>query len=124
MFFLPVLAFAQVQEDANRPQRTPEQVAQKQTERLQRDLHLTKEQRDTIYKIHLKYARMRKPEESRDSVALRMSMMREELLQTMNDGQKEVFLLLLREIRAKRQAATRMKVAEAEAVVVQPDSIQ
>ena len=51
--------------------RTPEQIAAKQTERLQRELTLTPQQRDTVYAIHLKYARMRSPEATHEEVQSR-----------------------------------------------------
>lgn len=42
------------------PQRTPEESARKQTEMLVRRLHLTDSvQRDTLYRMHLKYAKQR-----------------------------------------------------------------
>ena len=47
------------QNDDFRPSRTPEEEALKQTEMLSRELMLNEQQRDTVYKIHLKYARMR-----------------------------------------------------------------
>ncbi len=48
------------QEPAQRPQRTPEEEARKQTERLVRELSIQDSVRiDTIYKMHLKYARVR-----------------------------------------------------------------
>ena len=48
------------QEQAARPQRTPEEEASKQTERLVRELGIRDSVRfDTIYRMHLKYAKIR-----------------------------------------------------------------
>ena len=48
------------QEQNVRPQRTPEEEASKQTERLVRELGIKDSVRiDTIYRMHLKYARFR-----------------------------------------------------------------
>lgn len=48
------------QDSVNRPQRTPEEEAQKQTIRLARELGISDSIRlDTIYKMHLKYALLR-----------------------------------------------------------------
>ena len=48
------------QEQASRPQRTPEEEASKQTERLVRELGIRDSVRfDTIYRMHLKYAKIR-----------------------------------------------------------------
>ena len=99
-----------------RPQRTPEQIAQKQTERLQRDLQLTTEQRDTIYRIHLKYVNLRKEDEMRDSTELRIKNMIEEVLPILTEEQKVAFYQFLKEIGPKRQSTPRMRAAEAEVV--------
>ncbi len=109
---LPVFLYAQ--EDVQpRPHRTPEEIAQKQTERLGRDLQLTPEQRDTIYKINLKYISMRSENETRDSTESRISRMIAELMPLLTDEQKEAYVQFLREIGPKRQNATRMRAAEA-----------
>lgn len=51
---------AQEPVDGPRPQRTPEEEALKQTMRLVRELSISDSVRiDTIYKMHLKYARFR-----------------------------------------------------------------
>ena len=57
-FFVSTVVWAQ--EPADRPQRTPEEEALKQTLRLVRELDIKDSVRfDTIYKMHLKYARFR-----------------------------------------------------------------
>ncbi|MFZ4724802.1 MAG: hypothetical protein ACOYMD_05100 [Paludibacter sp.] len=47
------------QENTVLPERTPEQEAMKQTEKLQQELNLTSEQIKQIYEINLRYARAR-----------------------------------------------------------------
>ncbi|MBQ2068156.1 MAG: hypothetical protein II457_04465 [Paludibacteraceae bacterium] len=57
IFFTGLLC---AQEADVRPQRTPEEEAVKQTTRLTRELGITDSSRiDTIYRMHLKYARIR-----------------------------------------------------------------
>jgi len=52
-------AFAQEPEDFQ-PQRTPEEIARKQTTMLARELSLTdSSQLDTLYRMHLKFANLR-----------------------------------------------------------------
>ena len=52
-------AFAQELEDFQ-PQRTPEEIARKQTTMLARELSLTdSSQLDTLYRMHLKFANLR-----------------------------------------------------------------
>lgn len=60
------------QENANMPQRTPEQEATKQTERLQQELNLTPEQTKQLYEINLKYARERRISNTRSAAMERM----------------------------------------------------
>ena len=57
--FLAGTLFAQ--EAEVRPQRTPEEEAAKQTTRLTRELDITDSARiDTLFRMHVKYARMRR----------------------------------------------------------------
>ena len=115
VLFVASLAFAQ---DQNRPVRTPEEVAQKQTERLQRDLNLSQDQRDTIYRIYLKYAQLRKPNEEREIVAERIGRMITELNDMLTEEQRETFMIKIREYGPKRQSSPRMIASEAEAVAM------
>lgn len=56
---LACLAFAQEPQESH-PQRTPEEIAQKQTSMLARELSLADSaQLDTLYRMHLKYANLR-----------------------------------------------------------------
>ena len=85
-----MMAVAQTEEF--RPCRTPEEEALKQTEMLSRELQLTEQQRDTVYRIHLKYARMRQISNTRAEGLQRMNTMTQELLAVMTEEQRERFL--------------------------------
>lgn len=87
---LTLCGFAQ--EEARRPMRTPEEEAMKQTEMLQRELQLTEQQHDTIYRIHLKYARLRQVSNTRAEMIERMSTMTNEITNVLNPLQKKLFL--------------------------------
>ena len=55
-----VLGGVTMAQELQRPQRTPQEEARKQTERLVRELNIHDSIRiDTIYRMHLKYARAR-----------------------------------------------------------------
>lgn len=77
------------------PQRTPEEVAQKQTGMLVRRLHLTDSiQRDTLYRMHLKYARQRQISNTVREARDRRMAMDEELKGILTAEQYEAFLNL------------------------------
>lgn len=119
------MAFAvAAQEEMRRPQRTPEQMADKQTEMMQRDLNLTQEQRDTVSSILLKYARMYKVNEDRDVRMLRMEFMQKELQQVLTEEQFLIYMQKVRDRGPRKQAAQRMvqKEAEAPAMILEYDS--
>ena len=80
------------QNDDFRPSRTPEEEALKQTEMLSRELMLNEQQRDTVYKIHLKYARLRQISNTRAEGLARLNAMTKELLSIMTPEQREAFL--------------------------------
>lgn len=75
-----------------RPIRTPEEEANKMTELLSRELSLTELQKDTVYRIHLKYAKLRRTSNTRQEALQRMNDMTKELLQVMTKKQQESFL--------------------------------
>ena len=83
---------------------------------MQRDLQLTQEQRDTVYKIHLKYVNMRRENEVRDSTEQRIRNLIEELIPILTEEQKITFGQFIKEIGPKRQSTPRMRAAEAEVV--------
>ena len=80
------------QNDDFRPSRTPEEEALKQTEMLSRELTLSEQQRDTVYKIHLKYAIQRQISNTRAEGLARLNAMTQELLAVMTPEQREAFL--------------------------------
>ena len=83
------------QEPANndRPQRTPEEEALKQTTRLIRELGIKDSVRiDTIYRMHLKYARFRQKGLTRGENMERMQAIYEELKRLLTPEEFERFM--------------------------------
>ena len=81
------------QEQTVRPQRTPEEEASKQTERLVRELGIRDSVRiDTIYKMHLKYAQIRQKGLSRAENMERMQSIYNELKQLLTPDEFERFM--------------------------------
>ena len=75
------------------PQRTPEEIARKQTEMLVRDLCIKDSmQIDTIYRIHLRYARLRQVSNTRAEHLERVQQMYNELRQVLTPQQYEAFM--------------------------------
>lgn len=75
------------QDNAVLPQRTPEQEASKQTEKLQQELGLTPEQTKHVYEINLRYARERQVSNKRSEAMERMKNKNAELQRVMNEDQ-------------------------------------
>ena len=101
LFFLSVFAlsaFAAPQPPSSdpsggTPRRTPEEVARKQTEMLVRDLEIRDSmQIDTIYRIHLRYARLRQVSNTRAEHLERVQQMYNELRQVLTTEQYEQFM--------------------------------
>jgi hypothetical protein len=81
------------QEQNVRPQRTPEEEASKQTERLVRELGIKDSVRiDTIYRMHLKYARIRQKGLTRAENMERMQSIYNELKQLLTPDEFERFM--------------------------------
>ena len=81
------------QEQQVRPQRTPEEEASKQTERLVRELGIKDSVRiDTIYRMHLKYARIRQKGLTRAENMDRMQSIYNELKQLLTPDEFERFM--------------------------------
>lgn len=81
------------QEQTVRPQRTPEEEASKQTERLVRELGIRDSVRiDTIYKMHLKYAQICQKGLSRAENMERMQSIYNELKQLLTPDEFERFM--------------------------------
>lgn len=75
------------QEVITTPERTPEQEANRQTERMQEELRLTPEQTRKVYEINLKYARERQISNSRAEAIERTRNKDNELQRILNDEQ-------------------------------------
>lgn len=76
-----------------RLQRTPEEEAAKQTERLVRELHILDSVRiDTLYKMHLKYAHLRRSGLSRAEEMERMNAIVAELKNLLTPQEFEQFM--------------------------------
>lgn len=89
-------------EGLSQPQRTPEEVARKQTAMLCRHLGLRDSiQKDTLYRMHLKYARMRQISPERNTE--RRDQMDAELRGILTPEQYESFMTYVRTNPAPRQ---------------------
>lgn len=76
-----------------RPQRTPEEIARKQTEMLARELLLTDSlQRDSIYHIHLRYVQLRMSGSTRAEEISRTQHYYDELRLVLTAEQYEAFM--------------------------------
>ena len=95
LVLLPLMAGWMMAQDpvSNRPQRTPEEEAQKQTTRLVRELNILDSTRiDTIYRMHLKYARFRQKGLTRAENMERMQAIFDELKQLLTPEEFEQFM--------------------------------
>jgi len=87
---LLVMAFSVFSQDnAITPERTPEQEAIKQTEKLQQELNLTTEQAKRIYDINLRYARERQISNRRSEAVERMKNKNTEIQNVLSQEQNE-----------------------------------
>lgn len=87
--FLPVEFYAQNITATSESQRTPEQEATKQTEKLQYELNLNAEQVKAVYQINLKYAQTRQNIANRKVVMQTIKNKEEEIHKVLNSEQKE-----------------------------------
>ncbi len=90
LIFLLILVLAipsYSQDNTNTPQRTPEQEAAKQTEKLQGELNLNTDQTKQVYEINLKYARKRQISNTRTQAMERMKNKNGEIEQVLNSEQ-------------------------------------
>lgn len=85
-------AFGLFAQEEGHPVRTPEEEALKQTEMLQVELQLTEAQYDTIYRIHLKYARLRQLSNTRAEAIERLNLMTQEITAVLTKKQQDLFL--------------------------------
>lgn len=77
------------QENTLLPQRTPEQEAIKQTEKLQQELNLTTDQTKLVYEINLRYARERQISNTRSEAVERMKNKNVDIQRILNDEQND-----------------------------------
>lgn len=88
--FFSLLLFAQ---HSTHPRRTAEDIARKQTEMLVRELGITDSVlRDTLFRMHLKYANMRHDGFTRADVMDCMQRIQEELQQLLSPEQFATFM--------------------------------
>ena len=83
-----------VSAQAHHPRRTAADIARKQTEMLVRELHITDSvMRDTLFRMHLKYAEKRNSENYTRANAIEcMLLIQEELKQILSPEQYEAFM--------------------------------
>ncbi len=115
LFLLVGVLQLSARQSDGRPMRTPEQIADTQTERLQRDLNLTEEQRNQVHALHLKYAMRRTGNETREQIVIRMDSMRAEMKDILTSEQFELFMQKRRETGPQRQTTVRMVQSKAPA---------
>jgi Spy/CpxP family protein refolding chaperone len=87
LFCFPAAIFAQ--DSGDMPERTPEQEAEKQTEKLQQELDLTPEQTRQVHEINLKYARRRQQSNSRTEAVERIKEKDNDLRKVLSSRQYE-----------------------------------
>lgn len=95
LFFLLLLSCSSLYawHPSSSPQRTPEEEALKQTERIVREIGITDETvRDTLYRMHLKYARQRRQSNTRLEEVQRMNAIVEELQGILTSEQYNRFM--------------------------------
>ncbi len=91
-------------------QRTPEQEAAKHTEMMKRDLQLSEEQVDTIYRLNLKYAKLRRLASSREALFQNLDNKRQELKNLLTPSQYEQYINQQQSRRAARQCVVKLPV--------------
>jgi hypothetical protein len=77
------------QDNSVAPQRTPEQEAAKQTEKLQQELSLTAEQTRQVYDVNLRYARERQISNTRSEAVERMKNKNADIQRVLTSEQSE-----------------------------------
>lgn len=92
LIFIALYVAAQPPE-TEQPQRKPEEVAKKQTEMLVRELSICDSAKiDTLYRLHLKYARMRQRSNTRAEDLSRLQQLYAELEHILSKEQYERFM--------------------------------
>lgn len=101
---------------SERPHRTPEEEALKQTTRLVRELDIRDSVRfDTIYRMHLKYARIRQNGLTRAQNMERMQAIYEELKHLLSSEELDRFMNHPAEQPRRPRGANRMMAAPVQA---------
>lgn len=75
------------QDNVSVPQRTPEQEAAKQTEKIQQELNLTPDQIKQVYEINLRYARERQVSNTRSQAMERIKNKNTEMQRILTENQ-------------------------------------
>jgi len=75
------------QDNVSVPQRTPEQEAAKQTEKIQQELNLTPDQIKQVYEINLRYARERQVSNTRSQAMERIKNKNTEMQRVLTENQ-------------------------------------
>lgn len=83
------------------PQRNPEDIAEYQTFMLKKDLQLTDEQADAVYKVNLKYVQLGRPQ-SRQQAEERMKQKLSDLKAILTEQQYALFVKKTQEIKRMR----------------------
>ncbi|MEI8271901.1 MAG: hypothetical protein WCG08_04710 [Paludibacter sp.] len=95
LYFVSILLFLTMailtfgQENTSAPQRTPEQEALKQTDKLQQELNLSPDQTKQIYDINLRYARERQTSNKRSEAVERMKNKNADIQQVLSQEQND-----------------------------------
>lgn len=101
------------QESAYMPRRTAEERAMKQTEMLVRDLNINDSLlRDTLYRVHLRYAKSREQVNNRAEAVERMNRLLGELKEILSPQQFERFQAIPRQQGARVHRADRDSLAQ------------
>ncbi|MBP6609749.1 MAG: hypothetical protein KA206_01515 [Paludibacter sp.] len=103
------------QENNSIPDRTPEQEAARQTEKLQQELQLTPEQIRKAHEINLKYARARKVSNSRSESIQRIKDKETDLLRILDSKQRSL-------LQSKRYERSSFNMSENEALKSKSDN--
>lgn len=93
LFLLAICSLCRAQKDASLPQMTPEESAIKHTEMLVRELNIRDSvQRDTLYRLNLKYARLRAVSNTRAENLQRLQQLTDELQHILTPEQFTQFM--------------------------------
>ena len=82
--------------------RTPEQLAAKQTAALQRVVDITESQKDTIYAVYYRYALQKHSDDIRDTIVNRNNRMRAEIENILTQEQVLIWRSALEEYEHKK----------------------